>query len=197
MTTWFTADTHFGHENIIKFCNRPFSNVEEMNQTIIKNFNSVIDPKDLLVILGDVCMGNIRESLALIPKINGHKVLVPGNHDRVWSGYQQSAPKKIEMLTLYNENGLSIWPESAFRISTDGSHSYLICHFPYEGDSQEIERYQQWRPSRSRHPNTWLIHGHVHNSWKVKDRQINVGVDVWDFLPVHEDTITEIIMKRE
>lgn len=77
---WFTSDTHLGHRNIIKYCNRPFESVEEMNERLINNINEKIAPKDILYHLGDFCMGDMK---AYREKINCNRIfLIKGNHDK-------------------------------------------------------------------------------------------------------------------
>jgi calcineurin-like phosphoesterase family protein len=79
MTTWFTADTHFGHENIIKYCNRPFANVKAMDDLLILNWNSCVKPEDYIYHLGDFCMGDPRP---YFERLNGHIRILPGSHDK-------------------------------------------------------------------------------------------------------------------
>lgn len=82
MEIYFTSDLHLGHENIIRFTNRPFGSVEEMNDRIIQNYNSIIHKNDLVYILGDLTYKiNVEESNKLIQKLKGRKVLIRGNHD--------------------------------------------------------------------------------------------------------------------
>lgn len=81
--TWVTSDQHFFHNNIIKYADRPYSNVDEMNETIIKNWNSVIFKHNIVWILGDFCFGgNQNKLISLTQKLNGRKFLILGNHDR-------------------------------------------------------------------------------------------------------------------
>ena len=61
MKTYFIADTHFNHKNILKYCNRPFSNVKEMNEKLIENWNNTVKKDDVVYMLGDFCMGNKEE----------------------------------------------------------------------------------------------------------------------------------------
>lgn len=75
---WFTADLHFNHKNIIKYCNRPFNSVEEMNKTLIDNWNKRVSRDDLVYVLGDFCFGN---SDYYLKQLNGSKILIFGNHD--------------------------------------------------------------------------------------------------------------------
>lgn len=81
-TIRFISDLHMGHENIIKFDGRPFKNSSEMDDVIIKNWNSVVAPGDLTYILGDFIWKRTPESLAKVRKLNGQKILIKGNHDR-------------------------------------------------------------------------------------------------------------------
>ena len=75
------ADLHFGHKNIIAYENRPFASVEEMNERLIENWNAVVDPDDIVYVLGDVGFcGNTKLS-EWISRLNGHKHLIRGNHD--------------------------------------------------------------------------------------------------------------------
>ncbi len=78
---WFTADTHFGHRNIIRFCQRPFVDVEEMNQAMIKNWNNVVGDKDLVFHLGDFSVGGAAEWTSLLDNLHGRIILILGNHD--------------------------------------------------------------------------------------------------------------------
>ena len=81
---WVTADLHLGHKNIIKptYCNRPFKNVEQMNDTIIKNWNSIVKPDDTIYVLGDFALGKKKKVAYWISQLNGYKILILGNHDR-------------------------------------------------------------------------------------------------------------------
>lgn len=76
---WFTSDTHFGHEKIIKYCDRPFSNANEMDETIIENWNKRIRKNDIVYHLGDFSMG---DPTPYIKRLNGKIHLLLGNHDR-------------------------------------------------------------------------------------------------------------------
>ena len=84
MTTYFTADQHFGHDNIIRYCDRPYHSVGEMNAALVANWNALVGPADTVHVLGDVAMGRREESLPLVGSLAGRKILYPGNHDRCW-----------------------------------------------------------------------------------------------------------------
>ena len=79
--TFFTSDTHFNHANIIKFCNRPFKDVEQMNDVMIANWNSVIGKDDTVFHLGDFCLGGAAEWTKILDRLNGKIYLIMGNHD--------------------------------------------------------------------------------------------------------------------
>lgn len=73
------SDTHFGHTNIIKYCDRPFATVEEMDQALIENWNSTVSKNDKVYHLGDVTMSTRK--LKVLEELNGNKILIKGNHD--------------------------------------------------------------------------------------------------------------------
>jgi len=81
LKTWFTADTHFGHTNIIKFCNRPFSTIHRMNEVLTKNWNSRIKEDDLVIFLGDFAYREKSNVKAYLRNLNGHISFIRGNHD--------------------------------------------------------------------------------------------------------------------
>lgn len=82
-----TSDTHFNHTNIIKYCNRPFASVAEMNQTLIDNWNRVVRPQDTVIHCGDFAFTKANRKVAsatistLANNLNGRKILILGNHD--------------------------------------------------------------------------------------------------------------------
>ena len=78
---FLTADLHLGHENIIKYENRPFANKESMDAVIIKKWNSVVSNRDKVIVAGDVSFYNKGKTSEIINRLNGKKILVKGNHD--------------------------------------------------------------------------------------------------------------------
>lgn len=89
MSIYFIADTHFNEENIRRYENRPFQSVDEMNETIIKNWNSVVSENDEVYILGDFGAGNNEQGV--LKQLNGIKYLVKGNHDTKSNEYYRNA----------------------------------------------------------------------------------------------------------
>lgn len=76
------SDTHFGHKNVIEYCNRPFKTIKDMNDKIIENWNNVVSPNDLVYHLGDFGFGNRTEVNEFRKRLNGDIILIKGNHDR-------------------------------------------------------------------------------------------------------------------
>lgn len=194
---FFTADLHFGHSNILKFVEgRPGDNPEEMNAILIERWNETVPPHASVYILGDLVMGQFAENVQLLSKLNGSKVLVPGNHDRVHFCYKAKSHKKSEWHLAYVDNGVSILP-NLIKVSLSSGIDVEACHFP-RTSGQYDDRYADLHPAKSNLP---LLHGHVHESWKVLNDdnglQINVGVDVWDYRPVSELEISELINEQK
>lgn len=81
MTIWIISDTHFMHKNIIKYCNRPFKTVEEMDEVMISNWNQSIDKDDVVIHLGDFSLGSKIKRGELRSKLNGTIILILGSHD--------------------------------------------------------------------------------------------------------------------
>lgn len=81
MKIFVTADTHFNHGNIIKYCDRPFKDAHEMNEVIIKNWNEVVEENDIVYHLGDYGFGTKEELQEIFNRLNGKKYLIMGNHD--------------------------------------------------------------------------------------------------------------------
>ena len=91
MEWWFTADQHFDHKNIMKYCNRPWYDVEEMNQALINNWNSVVHGGDTVVVIGDVCLESDPELVRyrFLRHLKGNKIFVKGNHDHWLRGAEK------------------------------------------------------------------------------------------------------------
>jgi len=104
MKTFVVADTHFNHENIIKYCNRPFDNTTQMNETIIKNWNEVVSKDDIVYHLGDFGFGSFEIIKEIYDKLNGKKHLIMGNHDYRYGknfflrvGFEEVEKKEIKI----------------------------------------------------------------------------------------------------
>jgi calcineurin-like phosphoesterase family protein len=179
---WFTADQHFGHKNIIDFCKRPFSDIEVMDIILADYWNNRVKPDDIVYHLGDFAIpqGSMREvywhSIATyVSRLNGYKILIRGNHDK---SHRQM-----------REAGFIDSVDQAY-ITVEGTHLWL-AHVPSQGDYKD--RTLQ-RPRNAGIPYDIGLCGHVHNQWWKRDRMVNVGCDVWDYMPI---TIREIKERLE
>lgn len=152
---YFIADTHFNHENIIKYCNRPFKNSQEMNEHIIKKWNSVVKKEDTVYHLGDVGFGTTEMLKDLVGRLNGTKILLRGNHDfkrglNSWKevGFSEVYKKKIELGNL------------------------ILTHAPIElEDKEKINVFGH-------------IHNKPLDMRFNKDNHICVSCDVVDYIPI-------------
>jgi calcineurin-like phosphoesterase family protein len=173
--TWFSADHHFGHINIISYCHRPWPDVTAMNEGLIARHNAVVGKDDTVVLLGDLSLS--PRWLDEAAKMHGRKYLIPGNHDRCWGHHRKRRPRDI---TVYEDAGFTVLADEVTLGLPDGREVYA-CHLPYRGDHTEQDRYQQVRPADR---GMALLCGHVHDTWREHGRMLNVGVDVNDYTPV-------------
>ena len=191
MMRWFTSDLHFGHANVIRYSRRPFHSVDEMNNALVSAWNSVVSADDEVWVLGDLAMRSIDESLPMAGKLVGSKHLVLGNHDKPF----RSRKRKDFWTERYlSDGGFVELHNGEVGLTLENGLEVLMCHFPYEGDSGDHDRYVAERP---RDEGLWLLHGHVHPKWRQRGRMINLGVDAWGGVPVPESTVIELIDRGE
>ena len=163
MAYFYTADPHFGHANILKYCKRPFENIDQMNGAILKNYQNALQPKDDLWIIGDFAFakdGDQDRLNSMLASIPGRKHLITGNHDRPWM------------------RNLSGWHSVHDLIEIkDMSRRVTLCHYP-----------MLTFPGARR--GAMHLFGHVHGNWLGCRNSINAGVDCWNFKPIKlEDAI--------
>lgn len=170
---WFASDHHFYHKNIIKYCQRPFVSVDEMNRVMIERHNQAVSEDDEVWFLGDFAFAKLAPMRKIFDQLKGKITLVAGNHDNL---------REVADLGFGN-----IIKSAELEIS---GQSVKVSHYPYFNPDAKDLRYEERRPSNE---GGWLLHGHVHEKWKVEGKQINVGVDVWNFYPAHIETIEQII----
>jgi calcineurin-like phosphoesterase family protein len=187
MAVWFTSDQHFYHANVIRYCDRPFESVEQMNEEIVRRFNESVQSGDLVYHLGDFSLAK-RPVELFLPRLNGEHHLIAGNHDHVHPVHHKGKEgKRQNAYKLYYDSGFkTIQLELKIRI---GGRSVLLHHMPFQGD-HEVERFTAFRPTDR---GDWLLHGHIHEKWRQRGRMINVGVDAWDYRPVSIEQITQLI----
>lgn len=179
MFAW--SDPHFWHTNVIKNSNRPFTDVEEMNEALIQNYNSVVGKNDTCLWFGDSLFCGVEKAKAILSRLNGNRSLILGNHDWRQKYLKQRRAAEFGFTEIGGNSSMEI-----------AGQKVMLSHFPYwgGGDKTEVDRYED---ARLKDEGLWLLHGHVHRAWKVRGRQINVGVDVWDYKPVHIDEIAKLI----
>lgn len=187
--TWITSDLHLGHANIIDYCGRPFPNPEEMNEAIVERWNTTVGPTDRVLVLGDVALGKITDSLAVAGRLFGYKILLAGNHDRCAGFHGQKAVGWEERYR--REGGFAEVHQGTMRVDLGAKHSSVLAsHFPYVGDTVDVTRFAEQRPVDR---GEWLVHGHVHERWLQAGRQINVSLDAWGGRLVHADEVVAMI----
>jgi calcineurin-like phosphoesterase family protein len=170
MTTFFTADHHFGHANIIKYSNRPFDTVQQMDAELIRRWNSVVSHGDMVYYVGDFTLRSWRESLDFIRQLNGSIYFMPGSHDK-WmtdrSTPYLALPPHIRFLPALHV--LSYSSEAP---------SITLCHYAM----------RSWDRS---HYASWHLFGHHHGSLPAHGLSFDIGVDCWDFYPVSYKQVSE------
>lgn len=180
---WFSSDLHFGHANIITFCNRPFQSVDEMNEKLIEWHNEFVRPQDHWWFLGDLTMrrGGKKDEdwlKSIVSRMNGHKRIVLGNHDHLRPrAYIEAGFEKV----------FGSWRMDGF----------ILSHIPIHPYSMSSARA--------------CVHGHIHNnqgndfkpviqvypdgSTKIKP-YINLSVEVINYHPVNLEQVNEMIRKE-
>lgn len=191
-TRFFTSDTHFGHENIIRYCDRPYKDTDHMNDDIVRRWNEVVTPEDTVFHLGDVALGKIDNSLAQVSRLNGYKVLVLGNHDRPFM--RMGKADEHDWWNRYYEVFQEVWHWSGHDGIEIEGQEFNLSHFPYTGDHTPEDRHSAHRLDDEGIP---LIHGHTHTTDKLTystkgTPQIHVGFDAW-YRPVSEHEILELL----
>jgi calcineurin-like phosphoesterase family protein len=202
MTDLYTSDDHLDHERIRELCpgRQRWDTTSAMTEGLIANWKAVVQPDDHVYILGDLLMGKIATSIGYIRELTGIKHLVAGNHDRMSYAYpNKTEERRLDWFDKYIDAGITDIHTGNMLVNHDVcGHRVVLSHFPYEGDSTYDERYKEYRPINIGFP---LLHGHVHDAWKVKvgtqhdpfALQINVGVDVWGYTPVSAHALSLII----
>jgi calcineurin-like phosphoesterase family protein len=190
---WFTSDEHYGHKNIIRYCSRPFADVRHMEEHLVQKHNAVVWDEDTVIHLGDFAFLPRHEVQRILERLNGRHFIVRGNHDPT-----AAVLKEAGFVGLI-PNGEAYATFSGFDAAAaleDPDPDIVLSHYPYWRD--ELAEFDlKYRDRMPRDRGDWLIHGHTHNFHpRVRDRQINVGVDNWDFSPVSFETILEIIRGR-
>lgn len=105
---WFTSDTHFGHVNVIEYCGRPFTQVDEMNRVMIERWNARVRPEDTVYHLGDFAFGPYESIAKFLGLLKGYIHLVRGNHDRSLQRMGQAGFYDVHSSTTIIHKGLRL-----------------------------------------------------------------------------------------
>ena len=164
---FFTADEHYGHTNIIKYCDRPFKTVEEMNAELIRRHNEVVSDGDDVIHCGDFMWGKPQDGKPInpgwyTPQLNGNHIFIRGSHDK-WM-----TPSHGEFRYLFEQ-----MVEDKYVVA---------CHYAM-------------RVWPRKHYGAWHVYGHSHGSLPSFGKSYDVGVDNNDFYPVSFDQLKEIMEK--
>lgn len=163
MKTYIISDTHFNHFNIIKYCDRPFKDIDEMNNTITNNWNAIVKKDDIVYHLGDFFLGSKYDLSNIVEKLNGTIYLIRGNHDRL-------------TIKSYEDCGIKVLKNAPIIID---EYKIMLSHRPLP-DTMIKKGYIN-------------IHGHIHQKKLEdiydttlfdKDKHINVSCDVLNFKPI-------------
>lgn len=184
MEIWLTADTHYSHANVIRYCGRPYDTVEAMDEALETLHNELVKPGDQVWMLGDIVMGKRDQTLSVIARLHGDKHLISGNHDHTFAGNKRQAAG----IAQYTTAGFASIADTG--VLDVAGRTVGLHHFPYAGDSHDTDRYAEFRPADR---GGWLLHGHVHDAWRQRGRMVNVGVDAWAMRPVHLDEVRALI----
>ena len=165
---FFISDTHFYHYNIIRFAERPFKSVEEMNNEMIFNWNDRVGKQDTVYHIGDIGFFNSPQQMQdTLSSLNGRKILIKGNHDRYTNTqYRAAGVEEIhDELVLGN-------PNNTFH------RQYILTH----------------KPQVLRFTNSVILCGHIHQQFVYQGNNLNMSVEVWGYQPVTLEEINKRIV---
>jgi len=196
---FFTSDLHFGHKNVIPYCNRPYKDVEEMHKAIIKMWNKTVRKKDTVYVLGDFSL-NPKWSKEIIPLLNGNKILISGNHDATFlfpakentkSAIEGAERRHKKMCERYIQDG---WKSihQILSLSLKSGHNVLLSHLPFAPkDKEEFDtKYLDLRPKDE---GQLLLCGHLHGIFIKYNNMIDVGIDAHEMKLISEDDVIKLI----
>ena len=177
------SDHHFEHANIILYCNRPFEDVDEMNEKLIEYWNQIVGEEDIVIHLGDFCLGSSSQAADVIRRLNGSIVLlwVPWHHDK-WAADVGVTSPLYYLLTTKKLSLLG--PMHILQYNDMTCH---LSHYPL----------RSWE---AQHYGTVHIHGHSHGKYPQPlggGLVFDAGVDACNFAPVRFEWIYKEWSKRE
>lgn len=176
---YFTSDTHFGHTNIIKYCDRPFSDARRMDAELIRRWNDTVGDDDVVYHLGDFTLAGHAFARRILSQLRGRiRVLgYPWHHDSKW------LPRDGSSLVSRSGHPVEILgPMLVTSIVMPGGQKKRVhmCHYPLA----------QWD---GRHHGAWHLHGHSHGTYHGEGAILDVGVDCHDFRPITVGRVCELL----
>ena len=171
---WFISDTHFGHYNVIKYCNRPFKSVDEMDNELIKRWNNKVDKGDTVYHLGDFGFIQPVRWKEIVRQLNGQIHLIKGNHDKQIPRDLFASVSDIKEIRIKDSD------------SPHGWQYLILCHYAM----------RVWNKS---HYGAWHLYGHSHGTLEndPKSLSIDVGVDTNNYYPYsYEDVKVAMFQKN-
>jgi len=173
---FFTSDHHFGHKNIIKFCKRPFEDVNEMNEVMIQRWNEKVSPEDEVYHLGDVGLSSHGQLRKILDQLNGKIYLIKGNHESAALG----CADRFEWVKDYHE----LWVEDPD--FPQGKQLLVLFHYGM----------RVWRWS---YRGTFHLYGHSHGELPdlADARSFDIGVDTHNFYPLSYQEVKAIMMTKD
>lgn len=168
---YFTSDLHDFHNNVIRYCDRPYKDVNEMHWDIVNKWNAKVTNEDTVYVLGDISL-NANVACRLPAKLNGYKILIPGNHDKCFAFKGRQLDQQLKK---YKDGGWNEIHQSLNMILSNGLPVHLN-HFPYKNSYAEQfdARYLEYRPIDL---GGQLFHGHMHCKYLKSGQMVDVG---WD-----------------
>lgn len=167
MNIFFTSDHHFYHNNIIEYCNRPFSSVTEMNAEMISRWNNTVKQSDIVYHLGDFSLGSKEHVKEILDSLNGRIFFIQGNHDGSW----------LTNPTIMSKTRVFLGDIKTISIS---NQKIVLCHYAM----------RSWDRS---HYGVWHLYGHHHGNLAPHGLSFDVGVDTNNFYPYSFDEVKERI----
>ena len=183
---YFTSDTHWGHSRVIEYSNRPYKDIDEMDEALISNWNAEVKPNDEVYHLGDVAFCQSDKLKSILQRLNGRKHLIWGNHDQV-------IQKDRSLQELF------VWCRHYHEISIPSATDkyplkIVLFHFPI----------LEWNRG---HHGAIHLHGHTHGKCKypwgeagehgvVESKILDVGVDVQGYKPISVDRVIELVKDK-